>query len=87
MPEWLSQNIGTIIVCAVIVSGCALLVWSLIRDKKRGKSLCGGHCAGCAMAGRCHSAKVTAPAESAPSDGTSATEAVPTEAEKEADPS
>lgn len=87
MPEWLSQNIGTIIVCAVIVAGCALLVWSLIRDKKKGKSLCGGNCGSCSMGCHCHSAKAAAPAEGAPSDGTSATEEMTANPEKEADPS
>lgn len=84
MPEWLSQNIGTIIVCAVIVAGCALLVWSLIRDKKKGKSLCGGHCAGCAMAGRCHSAGSSAATDPSPSEENTDAEA---SHEKEADPS
>ena len=86
MPEWLSQNIGTIIVCAVFVAGCALLVWSLIRDKKKGKSLCGGHCAGCAMAGRCHSAGSSAATDRTPSEETPDSDAEPSP-EKEADPS
>lgn len=86
MPEWLSQNIGTIIVCAVIVAGCALLVWSLIRDKKKGKSLCGGHCAGCAMAGRCHSAGSSAATDRPPSEEAPDSDAEPSP-EKEADPS
>lgn len=86
MPEWLSQNIGTIIVCAVIVAGCALLVWSLIRDKKKGKSLCGGHCAGCAMAGRCHSAGSSAATDRTHSEETPDSDAEPSP-EKEADPS
>ena len=63
MPEWLSQNLGTIIVCAVIIAGCALLVWSLIRDKKKGKSLCGGNCGSCAMGCRCQSAQAPSPDE------------------------
>lgn len=63
MPEWLIQNLGTIIVCAVIVAGCALLVWSLIRDKKKGKSLCGGNCGSCSMGCHCHSAKAPSPDE------------------------
>jgi hypothetical protein len=31
----------------------------MIRDKKAGKSSCGCGCANCAMAGKCHSGKVT----------------------------
>lgn len=54
MPAWLTQNIGTILICAVLVAFFALLIWSLIRDRKKGKSSCCGGCAGCAMAGHCH---------------------------------
>ena len=54
MPAWLSQNIGTILIIAALVAFFALLIWSLIRDKKQGKSSCCGGCAGCAMAGHCH---------------------------------
>ena len=54
MPAWLTQNIGTILICAVLIAFFALLIWSLVRDKKKGKSSCCGGCAGCAMAGHCH---------------------------------
>ncbi len=54
MPAWLSQNIGTILICAALVAVFALLIRSLIRDKKKGRSSCCGGCAGCAMAGQCH---------------------------------
>ena len=39
MLTWLSQNIGTIIVAAIVKS--------MRRDKKNGKSSCGGNCAAC----------------------------------------
>jgi hypothetical protein len=32
----------------------ALIIFSLIRDKKKGNSSCGCGCAHCAMAGACH---------------------------------
>ena len=56
MLEWLSQYIGTIIICLVLVAFFALLIWSMIRDKKKGKSSCGCGCgcSGCAMAEQCH---------------------------------
>ena len=54
MPAWLTQNIGTILIIAALAAFFALLIWSLIRDKKKGKSSCCGGCAGCAMAGHCH---------------------------------
>ena len=41
---------GTIVVSAVLVLVVAAIVRSLIKDKKSGKSACGGdcsHCRGC----------------------------------------
>ena len=35
----------------------AAVIIHLIREKKRGKSSCGCHCAGCPMSGACHSRK------------------------------
>ena len=54
MPAWLTQNIGTILICAVLIAFFALLIRSLVRDRKKGKSSCCGGGAGCAMAGHCH---------------------------------
>ena len=62
MLTWLSQNIGTIVVIAVLAVIFGLMIFSLIRDKKAGKTSCGGGCAGCANACYCHpSPKDTAP--------------------------
>ena len=52
MPAWLTQNIGTILIIAALAAFFALLIWSLIRDKKKGKSSCGGCCSSCTMG--CH---------------------------------
>ncbi|HJD27016.1 MAG TPA: FeoB-associated Cys-rich membrane protein [Candidatus Blautia intestinipullorum] len=39
---------GTVIVLAVLAAIVGLIVRSMIRDKKNGKSLhCGGNCSGC----------------------------------------
>ena len=73
MPAWLSQNIGTILICAVLIAFFALLIWSLVRDRKKGKSSCCGGCAGCAMAGQCHAHLTGAEAET-PADGKDAPE-------------
>ncbi len=52
---WLLQNLGTILVLAVLAVVCALIVCKMIRDKKSGKSpTCGCGCGGCAMSGICH---------------------------------
>ncbi|MGN0521596.1 MAG: FeoB-associated Cys-rich membrane protein [Eubacterium sp.] len=54
MPEFLSENIGTIIVCLVVVAIVGLVIAKLVKDKKQGKSSCGCSCANCPSAGMCH---------------------------------
>lgn len=56
MLAWLSKNIATIIICLVLAIIVALIIYNLVKDKKKGKSSCGCNCAHCAMAGSCHSA-------------------------------
>lgn len=56
MLEFITNYGGTILVCAIIAAVMVLLVRSLIKDKKKGKTCCGG-CAGCAMSGSCSSAQ------------------------------
>ena len=57
MTEWLSNNIGTIIV-AVIVFGLFIgLVIKFYIDKKRGKLSCGCGCEDCAMKNSCNQKK------------------------------
>ncbi len=57
MLNWLKINIGTIIVCAILILIVAGVIISMIRDKKKGKSSCGCGCSGCPMSGSCHSRK------------------------------
>lgn len=57
MFVWLSQYIGTIIICLILITVFGLLIWSMIRDKKKGKSSCGGSCSSCAMGCHCHAAQ------------------------------
>lgn len=54
MLAWIQAHIAVILICVALVAVLALAVWSLVRDKKRGKSSCGANCAHCAMAGKCH---------------------------------
>jgi len=49
-------HLPTILIIAVLVLFFGLLIYSLIRDKKKNKSSCCGGCAGCALAGQCHAA-------------------------------
>jgi hypothetical protein len=47
----------TVLVVAVIIAIIALAVFSIVRDKKKGKCSCGNSCSSCAMNGACHTAK------------------------------
>ncbi|MBR2850529.1 MAG: FeoB-associated Cys-rich membrane protein [Clostridia bacterium] len=51
------QYLPTIFVCIVLGAIVALAIFSIVRDRKKGKSSCGGSCAGCAMNCHCHSAE------------------------------
>ena len=76
MLTWFQQNLPTILIIAALALFFGWLLYTLVRDKKKGKSSCCGGCAGCAMAGKCHPSAtdtaVTVPERSNPptSDGT-----------------
>ena len=55
MLTWLSANLINIVLVAAIVLITGLLIRVMVRDKKTGKSSCGGNCASygaCAACGR-----------------------------------
>ena len=54
MLQWISANIGTILISLVLLAVVALIIRSMVNDKKQGKSSCGGNCAGCAACGACN---------------------------------
>ncbi|NLW54453.1 MAG: FeoB-associated Cys-rich membrane protein [Clostridiaceae bacterium] len=54
MLSWIAANIGTIIVSAVLIVIVSLVIIGMVRDKKKGKSPCGGKCGGCPSANACH---------------------------------
>ena len=56
MISWIADNIGTIVVLLVLVLIVAAVVRSMIRDKRCGKSSCGGNCAHCNLCAAGHSA-------------------------------
>ena len=68
MLALLQANLPTILIIAGLILFFGLLVYSLIRDKKKGKSSCCGGCAGCAMAGRCHPEACASPTETNPAE-------------------
>ena len=57
MLTWLSANLINIVLIAFIALIVGLLLRGMIRDKKAGKSSCGGSCASCGACGgfgSCH---------------------------------
>ena len=40
-----------------VINNLSTFIFSLIRDKRKGKNTCGCNCAHCAMAGSCHGQK------------------------------
>lgn len=53
MLAWLSANLINIALVVFIALIVALLIRGLIRDRKAGKSSCGGNCAACGSCGKC----------------------------------
>ncbi len=45
---------GTAVVLMILAGLIALIVRSIIKDRKAGKSSCGHKCGCCPMAGQCH---------------------------------
>jgi len=58
MLVWLTANLATIMIGAVLLTVVSLIIISLIRNKKKGKSSCGCGCRDCPMDGTCHEEKI-----------------------------
>lgn len=56
MLNWISANIGAIIICAVLAAIVIAIIANMIRKKRRGQSMvCNcGSCKACPMSGACH---------------------------------
>ena len=54
MLSWIVNNIATILISLVLVAGVTAIILSIVKDKKKGKSSCGGNCGCCPMGGSCH---------------------------------
>ncbi|MCR5797288.1 MAG: FeoB-associated Cys-rich membrane protein [Eubacterium sp.] len=57
MIAWLIANGGTILLTIVLILIIAFIIHSIIRDKKQGKSTCGGDCAHCGACSCAHTKK------------------------------
>ncbi len=53
--DWIVNNLATIIICLVLAAVVGLVIYKMAKDKKQGKSSCGGNCSCCPMGGCCHS--------------------------------
>ena len=65
MLSWLSANLINIALIAVIAASVVLLIRSMIRDRKAGKSACGGNCACCGACSACSACSKRCTANSA----------------------
>ena len=54
MLHWISANLSTILISIALLAIVVLIIRSLVRQKKQGKSSCGAGCSHCAMHGQCH---------------------------------
>ena len=59
MIAWIMSNAGTILVSLLLLGGVFSIVQIMIKDKKQGKSTCGGNCANCKMCSGCCQANDT----------------------------
>ncbi len=53
MMTWIMANLGTILITLVLILIVTGIIFTLIRDKKQGRSSCGGNCAHCKMCTAC----------------------------------
>ena len=57
MFAWIAENIGTILITLALIALVALIVKTMAKDRKKGKTSCGCNCAHWAMHGSCHEQK------------------------------
>ena len=54
MLTWLTANLANILIVLALAALVAVIIATMIRDKKKGRSSCAAGCAHCAMRGSCH---------------------------------
>lgn len=54
--DFIVQNVGTIIVSLIVIAVIVAVVVVMVKDKKKGKSLCGASCKCCPNSELCHKA-------------------------------
>ena len=53
--EVVEMNLSTFLILLVVVAVVGLIIWGMVKDKRAGKSSCGGDCSHCG--GVCHMPK------------------------------
>ena len=54
MLQGIADNAGTILISIALIGLVTGIIIPLRKDKKQGKSSCGGNCGHCPMSGSCH---------------------------------
>lgn len=52
MWTWIKNNPSTIVIAALLIAALVAIAIKLRKDKKQGKSTCGGNCQACGMCAR-----------------------------------
>ena len=55
MLQFIVNNLGNIVVSAILLFVVGGVIYYMVKEKKQGKSSCGCNCSGCAMKGARHS--------------------------------
>ena len=53
MLAWLAANFVNLVLILAVAALLGLIVRGMVRDRKAGKSPCGGSCADCGVCGSC----------------------------------
>ena len=51
---WFIDNLGTIIVFIILVAVVGVILYNMVKNKRRGVSSCGCNCSNCPAGGSCH---------------------------------
>jgi hypothetical protein len=54
MFTWILANLATILISLALLAVFSLVIFNIVRKRKRGESSCGSCCSGCALADKCH---------------------------------
>ncbi len=56
MISWITENTANIVVIAILLVMIGAAVFSMIHNRKKGRSLCGGSCCSCPYGESCKKA-------------------------------